>query len=45
MRSAKKKINTTRDKSDDLHKSGEESDGSDEEEGDETDYSDSVTYW
>ena len=40
MRSVKKKINTTRVKSDDLHKSREESDGSDEEEGDETDYTD-----
>ena len=38
LRSDKKK-NTTRVKSDDLHRSGEESDESDEEEGERTDYS------
>ena len=40
MRSAKKKNKTTRVKSDDLQRSREESDGSDEEEGEETDYAD-----
>ena len=40
MRSSQKKKKPTKVKSDDLQRSTEESDGSDEEEGDETDYDD-----
>ena len=40
MRSSQKKKKPTKVKSDDLQRSREESDGSDEEEGDETDYTD-----
>ena len=40
LRSAKKKTETTKVKLDDLQRSREESDGSDEEEGEETDYDD-----